>query len=54
MKIIFTRVEERLEITQAECDNFIEVDMFSNWFVSRNTPPTQSTLVTPLSEEEPK
>lgn len=36
MKITFSKVGDRMEVTQADCDNFIEVELFKSWY-SGNT-----------------
>jgi hypothetical protein len=41
MKIIFTRVGERMEVTQAELDSFEEVEAFKAWYAGK---PVQQEL----------
>lgn len=47
MKIIFTKVDDRMEVTQAECETFEEVEAFKQWYVGK---PVQQQL--PLETEQ--
>lgn len=47
MKIIFSKVGDRMEVTQAELDSFEEVEKFKEWYAGK---PVQQEL--PLTEEK--
>jgi len=48
MKIIFTKVDDQMVVTQAELDSFEEVQQFKDWYVGK--PSAQKEL--PLEEEK--
>lgn len=47
MKIIFSKVGDRMEVTQAELDSFEEVEKFKEWYAGK---PVQQELL--LAEEK--
>lgn len=47
MKIIFSKVGDRMEVTQAELDSFEEVEAFKQWYAGK---PVQQEL--PLEEQK--
>jgi hypothetical protein len=49
MKIVFTKVGDRMEVTQAECENFEEVEAFRLWYAGK---PVQQQQQLPLETEQ--
>lgn len=49
MKIIFTKVDDQMTVTQAELDSFEEVEAFKQWYIGK--PPQQQEEL-PLEEEK--
>ena len=47
MKIIFSKVDDQMTVTQAELDSFEEVEAFKAWYIGK---PIQQEL--PLEEEK--
>lgn len=49
MKIIFSKVGDKMEVTQAELDSFEEVEAFKSWYIGK---PTQQQTELQLQDQQ--